>query len=333
MRPREFFGTDSKDGIEAILTDHQDYSLHKFIDRDNPLCPIINFDLPREKFDKIEPNSSDSKKMSYHISTFGMHLKNIAKVTVFTKLVHEKLPMGLQDKGITEEHIRVKKALGSKNRNVFDFMLRSPNDEAPVIDSPILDILKEKNRVKDPLQDNKIDAGTIGSEVEYIEKLLEEYKIEGFEVLYSSPTLSNKTYQYYCHRADQEMQIGTKKPSLKLTLNVSVLERENSLPSPEKIEKLDGRLYFAMAPTLDFGKITINIVELRGEPIKLISLIDRIYDTKVIIYDDIDFLPYPPNIEQPKNEFFNLFLGFKAKPALRINYNLVNLIIWHIENI
>ncbi|CAG8681652.1 1533_t:CDS:1, partial [Ambispora gerdemannii] len=114
---------------------------------------------------------------------------------------------------------------------------------------------------------NKIDAGTIRSEVEYTEKLLEEYKIEDFEVLYSLPTLPNvfllnhiaesqyslcnrehtsdnayvirnkKTYYYYCHRADQDMATGTRKLSLKLTLKISILERENSLPPPEKIER------------------------------------------------------------------------------------------------
>ena len=154
--------------------------------------------------------------MSLHISTFGLRLKNIAKVASFTKLVRDKLPVGLQSEGIvdniakkrsfslrmlgtpkfiekTNEHERVKKAIFPKDSSVFDFMLRPPNDEAPVIDSPILGILKEKTLIEDRKMPEKIkiDAGTIGSEVEYIEKLLEEYKIEGFEVLYSSPTLPN----------------------------------------------------------------------------------------------------------------------------------------------
>ena len=439
VKPRQFLGTDSEDGIEAILSERQGHSLHECIDGDDPLRPFIDFDLPREKFDKIEPkltakeipdllcrafsrtcreiypewnshtltiaSSSDKKKMSLHISTFGLKLKNIARVAVFTELVRNKLPVGLQSKEIVDnianknsfslrmlntpkvieikcnesgrgraslihnkksyKHIRPKRALFPKDGTVFDFMLRPPHDEAEVKNSPILDILKEKTSIRDrkTLEKNKIDTGAIGSEIEYIEKLLEEYKIECFEVLYPSPTLPNvfplnriaesqcplcnrdhtsdnayvirnkKTYYYYCHRADQETQTGTRKPSLKLTLNVSVLERENSLPSPEKIErprisdpndhfvwgdlirmctskknftrnevynaiqatlacvvkdkrtwilkhrKLDGRLYFGMAPTLDFSKITINIVELGGEPIKLISLIDRIYMT------------------------------------------------------
>jgi len=227
----EFLGTDSVDGIEAILSERQGHSLHEFIDGDDPLRPFIDFDLSREKFDKIDPklspneiidtlcrafsrtckevysdwnphtltiaNSSNNEKMSLHVSTFGLRLKNIAKVAVFTELVRNKLPVSLQDKKIidniankssfslrilgtpkfieeTKKHVRIKKALFPKDGTVFDFMLRPPHDEAEVKDSPILDILKEKTSIenmKTP-EKNKIDAGTIGSEVEYIEKLV-----------------------------------------------------------------------------------------------------------------------------------------------------------------
>jgi len=34
------------DGIKAILLDHKDYSLYKFIDRDKLFYLIIDFDLP-----------------------------------------------------------------------------------------------------------------------------------------------------------------------------------------------------------------------------------------------------------------------------------------------
>ncbi|RIB26577.1 hypothetical protein C2G38_2266339 [Gigaspora rosea] len=136
VRPRQFLGTDSEDGIEAILTEHQGHSLHEFIDGDDPLRPIIDFDLSRETFNKIElkltpkeiqdllcrafaktckeiysewrpdtltiASSSDKKKMSLHISTFGLRFKNIAKVAVFTELVYNKLPVGLQSKEIVD---------------------------------------------------------------------------------------------------------------------------------------------------------------------------------------------------------------------------------------
>ena len=62
-------------------------------------------------------------------------------------------------------------------------------------------------------------------------------------------------------------------------------------------------------------------------------MINHVQTSGTIHYDDINFLPYPSNNNSPKTEFFNLFLGFKAKPAPQINYNLVNLILWHIEHI
>ncbi|RHZ76065.1 hypothetical protein Glove_207g24 [Diversispora epigaea] len=100
-----------------------------------------------------------------------------------------------------------------------------------------------------------------------------------------------------------------------------------------KHKKPDGSLIFKMGPKLGFGGLNINLVELGGESIGLKSLIDRIYDNEGIIYDDIDFMPYLPNATPSKTNFFNLFLGFKAKPAPQINYNLINPITWHIENI
>src|SRR5438128_1130341 len=55
IHPREFLGTDSEDGIESILTDRIGHSLHEFIDGDNPLRPFIDFDLPQETLDRIDP--------------------------------------------------------------------------------------------------------------------------------------------------------------------------------------------------------------------------------------------------------------------------------------
>ncbi|CAB4384095.1 unnamed protein product [Rhizophagus irregularis] len=112
VRPRHFLGADNADEIEAILSNREGHSLHEFIDGDEPLQPIIDFDLPREVYDSIKPkltgkevldslilafrktclevfpkwdpkimtiaSSSDAKKMSYHILTFGMRLPNIA---------------------------------------------------------------------------------------------------------------------------------------------------------------------------------------------------------------------------------------------------------------
>ncbi|CAG8574704.1 1278_t:CDS:2 [Cetraspora pellucida] len=73
----------------------------------------------------------------------------------------------------TREHVCVKKALGSKNKNVFDFMLYPSNNKVPVIDSLILKILKKI------VKNSKANNGSIGVEVDYIENLLNVINIEG----------------------------------------------------------------------------------------------------------------------------------------------------------
>ena len=122
--------------------------------------------------------------MSLHILTFGIRLKNTTACALFTELVRKKLPVSLQSKDIvdniankssfslrmlgspkvieikcektgkkTYKHEQVKRALYPENKSVFDFILRPPNNEAPVIYSPILDNMslksvKSSNQVK-----------------------------------------------------------------------------------------------------------------------------------------------------------------------------------------
>ena len=88
-----------------------------------------------------------------------------------------------------------------------------------------------------------------------------------------------------------------------------------------------------MRSKIDIGKLTINIIEFSGKTIKLQSLIENAFNNGLITYADINFLPYSPNAILLKTGFFNLFLGFKAKLTSHINYDLVNPIVWHIENI
>ena len=129
VKPRHFLGADNADEIEAILSDREGHSLHKIIDGDESLRPIIDFDLPIETLNAISSklsdkqakntlcnafrdvcleifpkwdkktisiaDSSDAKKISLHVSTFGMRLPSITQVAIFTKLVHKKLSAGL----------------------------------------------------------------------------------------------------------------------------------------------------------------------------------------------------------------------------------------------
>ena len=59
-----------------------------------------------------------------------------------------------------------------------------------------------------------------------------------------------------------------------------------------KIEDTNGRLYFDMAPKLDLAKYEVNLLELGGEGVKLINLIDRAVTKGLILYRNINFLPY-----------------------------------------
>ena len=47
VRPRHFLGADNEDEIEAILSEREGHFLHEFINENEPLQPIIDFDLPQ----------------------------------------------------------------------------------------------------------------------------------------------------------------------------------------------------------------------------------------------------------------------------------------------
>ena len=86
-----------------------------------------------------------------------------------------------------------------------------------------------------------------------------------------------------------------------------------------------------MKSKLSLAKYEINIIELGGELVKLSSLIQRAFTNNLIRYRIINFHPYSPNVNPPKTNFFNLFLGFLAKPAKEINTKIMNPILWHVK--
>ncbi|CAB4390089.1 unnamed protein product [Rhizophagus irregularis] len=317
---RGHIGADNADEIEAILSDREGHSLHEFIDGDEPLQPIIDFDLPQEVLDTIEPkltrkeildslilafrktcleiypkwdpktiviaSSSGAKKISYHILTFGMRLPNIARVAVFTKLVRKKLPVALQANSVidniankrtfslrmlgtpkfeekTNTHVRVKKAIHPKDGSVFDFMIRPPNDESEIIDnSPLLAVPKAKMEGCSSTNNVTTDA-----EFELVETLLQEASIEGYSLSYPSENFpdkfplsrispshcplcdrehdsdngyiirNKKSYSFFCYRANNDREPGSRKPSKKLTISETALDREQKLPSPTKLDR------------------------------------------------------------------------------------------------
>jgi hypothetical protein len=377
------------------------------------------------------------KKISFHVSTFGMRLPNIAQVAVFTELVRKKLPAGLQDKGIvdniankslfslrllgspkynekTGEYVRVKKAIHLKDGTIFDFWLHPPNDESEVIEnSPLLVVPEpEVKRYNDTNSEETTQA-----EFDFIETLLRDNSIEGYSLSYPSENFSNKfplsrifpshcpicdrehnsdhgyiiqnkkSYSFFCYRANNDREPRSRKPSKKLTISETALDRERKLSSPTKLDRsrisdpndrfvwgnlidmstsgrkfsrneiydaiqatvaciqmtlrlwvlktedTNGELYFDMTPKLDLTKYKVNLVELGGEPVKLINLIDQAVTKGLILYRNINFLSYPLNTPAYDTKFFNLFIGFLAKPVAEINEEIMNLILWHVKNV
>ena len=100
-----------------------------------------------------------------------------------------------------------------------------------------------------------------------------------------------------------------------------------------KHEDSENGLHFRMGPKLKISKYEIKIIEYEGETVKLKSLIDQAVIKGLITYADYNFLPYPLNTPPPKTKFFNLFLGFLAKPTMEINEEIMDPILWHVKNI
>ncbi len=94
-----------------------------------------------------------------------------------------------------------------------------------------------------------------------------------------------------------------------------------------KIEDTIGRLYFDMTLKLDLAKYEVNLIELGGEPVKLINLIDQAVTKGLILYYNINFLPYSLNTPARDTKFFNLFIRFLAKLTPKINKEIMDLIL------
>jgi hypothetical protein len=78
-----------------------------------------------------------------------------------------------------------------------------------------------------------------------------------------------------------------------------------------KVEDEEGGLRFEISPGLDLFEYEIKIKEFGGEPILLIKLITISVGKGIILYRDLNFLPYSPIVPTPNTKFFNLFLGLK----------------------
>jgi hypothetical protein len=100
-----------------------------------------------------------------------------------------------------------------------------------------------------------------------------------------------------------------------------------------KHKDLENGLYFDMGSELKLAKFEIKIIKYGGETVKLKSLINQAVIKGLIVYEDYNFLPYPISTSQPVTDFFNLFLGFFAKPAPELNKEIMDPILWHLWHV
>src|ERR1043165_5879181 len=68
VQPRNFLGADNEDEIEAILAEREGHSLHEIIDGDEPLRPIIDFDLLVEALNAITPSFQAVRQKIYFVA-------------------------------------------------------------------------------------------------------------------------------------------------------------------------------------------------------------------------------------------------------------------------
>ncbi|RIA89692.1 hypothetical protein C1645_824455 [Glomus cerebriforme] len=194
VRPRNFLDVDNEDGIEVILTDREGYFLHEFIDSDEPLRPIIDFDLPVAIFTELI-----CKKLSEGLQGKDI-IDNIANKRSFSLRI-VGTPKFIEETG---EHVCVKKAINSKDRTIFDFMIRPSNDESKVIKSSLLVVSEPEVK-----RCNDINSEITEIEFKLVEKLLEETSIEGFNLSFSSEQSPDvfslkRIAPSYCSLCDQE---------------------------------------------------------------------------------------------------------------------------------
>ncbi|CAG8524825.1 22720_t:CDS:2 [Cetraspora pellucida] len=194
----------------------------------------------------------------------------------------------------TKEHVCEKKAIHPKNRTVFDFMIHPSNDESEVVESPLLDIAEPEVK-----RCNGTNSETTQAEFDFVESLFKKNCIEGI----SDPN------DYFVWGDLIDMYVSEQKFSR-------------------------NEIYNAIQATIAYlAKYEVNLVELDGEVVKLINLIDQAVTKSLILYRNINFLSYSLNTLALNTKFFNLFLGFLAKPAMGINKEIIDPILWHVLNI
>src|SRR6266540_3608118 len=87
-----------------------------------------------------------------------------------------------------EKHVCIKNAICPKDRSIFNFMIRPPNDKSEIIDnSPLLTVPKTES-----VKYANINNETNIAEFELVETLLQEASIEGYSLSYPSKNFPDK---------------------------------------------------------------------------------------------------------------------------------------------
>jgi hypothetical protein len=63
-----------------------------------------------------------------------------------------------------------------------------------------------------------------------------------------------------------------------------------------KLKDSENGLHFDIASKLDLANFKINVIEHGGESVKLKSLLSQAVTKGIILYDDVNFAPYPLNV-------------------------------------
>ncbi len=100
-----------------------------------------------------------------------------------------------------------------------------------------------------------------------------------------------------------------------------------------KAKDSENGLYFDIESKLKIAKFEIKIIKYRSELVKLKSLINQTVIKDLIVYVNYNFFPYSIDIFQSDTKFFNIFLGFLAKPMMKISREIMDPIFWHILNV
>ena len=142
-------------------------------------------------------------------------------------------------------------------------MIRPPNDESEIINNSPLLAVPEMESVKYA----NISNETTIAEFELVETLLQEASIEGYSLSYPSENFpdkfplsrispshcpicdrehnsdnayiirNKKSYSFFCYRANNDRELSSRKPSKKLTISETALDRKRKLPIPIKLEQ------------------------------------------------------------------------------------------------